>query len=418
MNRVTLIEGDCREVMRSLPERSVHAVVTSPPYYNLRDYNVAGQIGLEPRPDCLGWATGDRCGACFVCTMVDVFREVWRVLRDDGSAWLNLGDSYNAYNGNRGASRSISGNTEHALPRLAGGHGLTVKDLKPKDLMLIPHRVALALQSDGWTVRQDNVWAKGSVMPESVQDRTTRAHEYVFHLTKGPRYFYDVEAVREPHLSNGTGGFSNKATYNAERFKALSPLSSVNAKVNPAGRNKRSVWTINPRPCPEAHFATMAPDLAEVCIRAATSERGCCPACLAPCRRIVEPGPPAPEPAHRNPTKRLLPGQAGNADAGNMGFRASRLSGQEMSAWRAEHPHVTKGWQASCACDAGEPVPATVLDPFAGAGTTSMVAAKLGRDSIGAELNPDYIAIAERRITREVGPLVCRVDVRRKEQAS
>src|SRR5688572_10431046 len=164
----------------------------------------------------------------------------------------------------------------------------------------------------------------------------------------------------------------------------------------PLTRNARSVWTIATQPYPEAHFATFPPQLAERCILAGTSERGACAKCGAPIERIVEKGPPPPEPAHRNPPKRLQPHQAGNVGAGNMGFRASRLSGIEMAEWKAAHPDVTVGWAPSCSCNAGV-VPCTVLDPFAGSGTTGDVAIRNGRDAVLIELNPEYAKLAERR---------------------
>jgi hypothetical protein len=284
------------------------------------------------------------------------------------------------------------------------------------------------------------------VMPESVQDRTTRAHEYVFHLTKGPRYFYDVEAVREEAVSTPVSGNGFKRP---SRLSFDGRGSDTPWEPTAAGRNRRSVWHINPKPLPAAHFATMAPDLAEVCIRAATSERGVCPSCLAPYRRVVEPSEAysallGKDWADYGADDAEGRGHFALADGSRSSQRCVKRNAPSVTA-----EYVTKGWAPTCAAPAaviererrraeglhpepkgdepeflcsgriaGDPVPATVLDPFAGAGTTAMVAAKLGRDSIGAELNPDYIAIAERRIAREVGPLVCRVDVRRKEQAS
>lgn len=223
---VDLHLGDCRDVLPTLPERSIHCCVTSPPYFGLRDYGADRQIGLEQTPDA------------FVQELVEVFREVRRVLRDDGTLWLNLGDSYNAYNGNRGASCGSANQRHHEImPGLPGGSGLTVPGLKNKDLIGIPWRVAFALQADGWYLRQDIIWHKPNPMPESVRDRCTKAHEYIFLLSKSPRYYFDSEAIRETAVGSDT-------------------------------RNRRSVWSIPTRPFKGAHFATFPPDLIKPCILA------------------------------------------------------------------------------------------------------------------------------------------------------
>jgi DNA modification methylase len=249
-----ILVGDCRALLATLPAESVQTCVTSPPYFGLRDYGHEGQIGLEPTPEE------------YVAEMVGVFREVRRVLRGDGTLWLNLGDSYNAYNGNRGASTSFQSASEEALPALPSGHGLTVKCLKPKDLIGIPWRVAFALQSDGWYLRSDIIWAKPNPMPESVTDRPTKAHEYVFLLSKSERYFWDADAVREANQGDGRarGGFGGKqagqngnATYSGKVWDD-----------NPLGRNRRTVWTIATEPCRAAHFAVMPTKLVEPCILA------------------------------------------------------------------------------------------------------------------------------------------------------
>jgi len=303
MSTHRIIPGDCIESLRTLPDASVHCCVTSPPYWGLRDYGHDGQIGLEATPEA------------YVARMVEVFREVRRVLRDDGTLWLNLGDSYNsAASGQNGMSGTLDGG------KPCGGNGTTagrrslLSDLKPKDLVGIPWRVAFALQADGWWLRQDIIWHKPNPMPESVRDRCTKAHEYVFLLTKSERYYYDAEAVSEAAAYAGvvTNDFSSSAI-------GLGIKPSGNAipgtayTVKPT-RNRRSVWTVTTKPYSGAHFAVMPPDLVEPCIKAGCPEGG------------------------------------------------------------------------------------TVLDPFAGSGTTLAVAADLGRSGIGCELNPDYIGIAERRI--------------------
>lgn len=365
-----LIRGDARRL--PLADRSVHCCVTSPPYFGLRDYGTAGQIGLEETPDD------------FVAAMVAVFREVRRVLRDDGTLWLNLGDSYNAYNGNRGRSTSFSLATEHALPSLPSGHGLSVKSLKPKDLIGIPWRVAFALQADGWTLRSEVIWHKPSPMPESVQDRPTKAHETLFLLTKRSDYFYDAEAIKEK-ASQPLG--IRKQTGQIKATILGHEGGHLGSNYGPDNRNARSVWTIASQPYPGAHFATMPPRLAERCIKAGTSERGVCPSCGSPWTRVVERERLKRERPH-SLTKRTGAEGTGNAcpnDAAGVAVR-------------------TRGWEPSCGCG-GEPLGAIVLDPFAGSGTTLAVAVGLGRRAVGTDLNPEYLGLASRRVSRPHAPI-------------
>ena len=284
--------GNSLEILPTLKAQSIHCCVTSPPYFGLRSYSGgAAEIGAEKRMDCLGWATGAKCGECFICTLTSVFGGaegndgVWRVLKDDGTLWVNLGDSYAA-----------------------------------KNLCMVPHRFALAMQSAGWYVRSDIVWAKLNPMPESVTDRPTKAHEYIFLLTKSDKYFYDHVAVMEAAVRPGDvqvfGGqkaLKNTIDKSDPRFRNGSEQwgrSIVGGDV----RNKRTVWEVATAPCKEAHFATYPPALITPCIRA-----GC-------------------------------------------------------------------------------PVGGIVLDPFTGSGTTGMVAAQEGREFVGIELNPEYAALAVRRI--------------------
>jgi DNA modification methylase len=262
---VSILIGDCRDVLATLPDGSVQCCVTSPPYFGLRDYGNAAQIGLEQTPDA------------YVAEMVAVFREVRRVLRDDGTCWLNLGDSYAGSWGDQGrtgqmADRSvISARQIDAGPQKQSNTG-TIRQagIKPKDLFGIPWRVAFALQADGWYLRQDIIWAKPNPMPESVQDRCTKAHEYVFLLSKGPRYFYDAKAVAEPWADDRRGEPGTPSPK-----AALIPGQSAHTIGSKAwtsegrdGRNRRSVWTIASQPFSGAHFATMPPELAETCIKA------------------------------------------------------------------------------------------------------------------------------------------------------
>jgi DNA modification methylase len=257
--------------MRTLPDQSVHCCVTSPPYFGLRDYGVDGQIGLEQTP------------AEYVEQMVQVFREVRRVLRDDGTLWLNLGDSYSGSRGSGAPSESstLAGNghvgggpklrnmvvsrrrDDEPIPR----SDLRMPGLKPKDLIGTPWRVAFALQADGWYLRQDVIWHKPNPMPESIRDRCTKAHEYVFLLSKAERYWFDADAIAEPAaFPEGPGNLEiSPPVPGLAEHNNRSGLHKIGVRDT---RNKRSVWTINTKPFAEAHFATMAPELAETCIKA------------------------------------------------------------------------------------------------------------------------------------------------------
>jgi DNA modification methylase len=355
--RIQLYCGDSREAMKSLPDESVHCCVTSPPYWGLRDYGVAGQLGLEKTPEE------------YVAKMVTVFREVWRVLRKDGTAWLNLGDSYAS---GKGTCHNPGGNTSsfnvhlkeanvHPLDR-GNKSTLAAVGLKPKDLIGIPWRVAFALQADGWYLRQDIIWHKPNPMPESVTDRCTKSHEYIFLLTKSAQYYYDADAIKETAVYGGNEAryaraeTANKSLPTAER-NGIRPRSwngsdfhdgknlivhpnvgqkrrsvkrgDFNGKTNALEgreafraitetRNRRSVWTVATQPFKDAHFATFPPKLILPCL-------------LAGCKRH-----------------------------------------------------------------------GVVLDPFGGAGTTAVVAGLNGRNAILCELNPKYIEIARKRIEIEL----------------
>ena len=299
----TLVNADAVEHLRTMAAGSVHCIVTSPPYFNQRDYGHDGQIGLEGTIEA------------YVAKMTDVLRECRRVLRDDGTLWLNVGDSYG----------------------------------KGKQLLGVPWRLAFAAQADGWLLRQDVIWHKPSPMPSGVSDRCTTAHEYVFLLSKSPTYFFDAVAISEP---------SGEAT-----------------------RNRRSVWKIASRGYSGAHFATMPPELAETCIKSGTSEFGCCPLCGSPWERITK----------RTKLLRKRPNDyvKRTGEAGTGSSCANSVAGVAVE---------TVGWKQSCDCQTVEFAPCVVLDPFAGSGTTLAVSKALGRDSVGIELNPEYVALAEQRI--------------------
>lgn len=349
---VRILKGDCREMLRTLPDESVHCVVTSPPYWGLRDYGVAGQLGMEP-------SLGEH-----VDTMVSVFAEVRRVLRDDGTLWLNYGDSYaTSPNGRPAADVKALGNDDRTFrdkpfstigpiyrgkrdaKRWGGGNNWDAT-LKPKDLCGIPWRVALALQADGWWLRQDIIWSKPNPMPESVKDRCTKAHEYIFLMSKNQHYHYDAEAIAEPVTAStiarlGQDVDSQRGSDRVPgktngRMKAVPPKfgwskygnndapehrtkSGNEYDLKDGKRNRRSVWEVATQPFSDAHFATFPPALIEPCILA-----GC-------------------------------------------------------------------------------PKGGIVLDLFGGAGTTGLVADRLGRDALLIELNPDYAEMAERRIRGDAG---------------
>ncbi len=321
-----IICGDCLEVMRDMPDEFVNCCVTSPPYWGLRDYGVDGQLGLEESLEE------------FVAKMVEVFAEVNRVLKPAGTLWLNLGDSYNSGPaGSRDPNRWPKQSRNDHVPQSRQPAG----NLKPKDLCGIPWRVALALQADGWYLRQDIIWHKPNPMPESVTDRCTKAHEYIFLLSKSPKYYYDQDAIRVPQNESNDArprmGQGPNSKYNQKREswnethndnRRLTIGNKIKEKMNhPEGKNRRDVWTIPLAPYPKAHFATFPPKLIEPCILAGCPEGG------------------------------------------------------------------------------------TVLDPFMGSGTVGCVAISNNRHYIGAELNPEYIKIAQTRIlAAETGITVKELD--------
>ncbi|MBN5514129.1 site-specific DNA-methyltransferase [Pseudomonas aeruginosa] len=257
--------GDCLDALRAMPDQSFHCCITSPPYFGLRDYGMAGQIGLEQTP------------AEFVTRLVEVFREVRRVLRDDGTLWVNMGDSY-AGGGGGNYSKSVkqTGHGEHITNVRNRGSWLDSAGVKAKDLMGIPWRLAFALQDDGWYLRQDIIWHKPNPMPESVRDRCTKAHEYVFMLSKSPRYYYDHEAVKEDAVSDHPSGNGFKRDAR-ESYKNLDGTARGNDEqwTGVGGkRNRRSVWTVPTAGFKGAHFATFPPDLIRPCVLAGAPRGG------------------------------------------------------------------------------------------------------------------------------------------------
>ena len=344
----TILWGDCRASLATFKAFGVKAqtCVTSPPYYGLRSYLPDGhpdkalEVGAEETPEQ------------FIAGLVEVFRSVRDVLADTGTAWLNLGDTYGAN----------------------------------KQLLGMPWRVALALQSDGWILRQDIVWAKaesgdervGRAMPESVRDRCSKAHEYIFMLAKSPAYYFDNEAIKEPAQDWGRDRDRSKM-----RSGTTDPKLKHGGldKVNHAMGNRRSVWRVSPAGFKGAHFAVYPYKLIEPCVLASTSERGHCPACGAIWIRQVE------------RTAMVINKSARNEERGTRTAAGGTMVSPASS--------VTTGWAASCACGLA-PVPDIVLDPFMGSGTTAGVALKHGRQYIGCELNRDYESLQAERIAQIV----------------
>ena len=343
-HRYRIIEGDCIKQIDSLPEACVHTCVTSPPYFGLRDYRGGeDEIGQEDTVEG------------YVSKMVEVFRSVRRVLRDDGTLWLNLGDSYMSAKNCAPPPQTVANGNYRSMPTdFVPANRKDQKGLKHKDLIGIPWRVAFALQADGWYLRQDIVWNKPNPMPESVEDRCTKAHEYIFLLSKSQRYYYDHEAVKEDSV------FSSEQEGHAKR-------------------NRRSVWTVNTKPFKGAHFAVFPTDLIEPCVLAGTSAHGCCSACGSPWQRIVE-----------------KTGQFQRRWSKN-NAEGSPYNGQGSM----QNTYETVGWKPTCKCKNASTTPCTVLDPFTGSGTTCVVSLKNGRNFVGTELNPEYIRIAQDRIAEE-----------------
>lgn len=410
---------DCLAGLKLMESKSVNSVVTSPPYWNLRDYGVKGQLGLEKTPKL------------FIKSLVVIFREIKRVLRDDGTVWLNMGDSYAA------AAKSRTSEQACRKSGLNGGHNsqIACKDqkskligkLKAKDLVGIPWMLAFALRDDGWYLRQDIIWHKTTSMPESVTDRCTKNHEYIFLLTKKPKYYYDHIAIMQDaknpaddirRLNDQT--WDNKTSpdemRNGLRPKASSTFKRENSKrgaVIPGQQaathrpdredtfangkaNKRSVWTVTPRSFVDAHFATYPQELIIDCIKAGSSEYGYCTQCSQPYKRYV--------------SKNLVPTNKAsfNSKADSRDFNADL---QDAGSNRVKDGHKpgwinafeTLGWVPSCKCANTKRKPGLILDPFMGAGTTALVAQKLNRNFIGFELNPKYVEMANKRLNSHLG---------------
>jgi DNA modification methylase len=450
---VLLVQGDARAI--PLADGSVSCVVTSPPYYSLRDYGtgqwvggeigcthlarnarndvdeatlarraaqygtgtqagskvapiqyagtcprcgavrVDAQIGLEPRHDCNGAFTGHACGSCWICAMREVFREVWRVLVPTGVMFVNVGDAYTSGNrvghGTRvgykqQTNRGMNGTSDP--PRAPQPPGL-----REKNLLGLPWRLALALQADGWILRSEIIWAKKNCMPESVQDRPTRAHEQIFLFSKQGRYYYDGEAVREP----GITGYTVRPQHMYNRAWRASPTETRTpfwhdrgSSDDPStGRAMRSVLSLASEPFSGGHFATFPTELVRKCLLAGAPAQ-VCSACGKPWQRQVEreSAPPEVFTQRHAPTDGYITGmRIGGKMVG---------AGQKLQDWRDAHPPITTGFSPSCAC-AAPTRRSIILDPFAGSGTVGLVARELAHDAVCLDLSMPYL----RDIARE-----------------
>lgn len=391
--------GDALDRLKALRSESVQCIVTSPPYFNLRDYKVSGQLGHE--------ATLQEYVAKFVAIMA----EARRVLRSDGVCWVVLGDSYVRDGGRRKVpdtacrSQSLDAYNENRQKP---------QRLAQKQLMGMPWRVALAMQDDGWWLRNDVIWQKPNPIPESVYDRSARSHEYIFMFTKSERYFFDHEAIKEPSVSGasdrrkmqeGKDRITAKHLSDVTTGNAAEPRSNVGRKRAVGDgvlRHSRSVWTIASTPYRGVHFATFPKALAERCILASTSPWAC-GICAKPLKRVMGDKQVA---AGRGSGQvdRKFRSDHGGVDVGGRGHLGIGVPWQPTT-------RATASWAPQCRClehfgfPKGGTEPLTqrcvVLDPFAGAMTTAIVAETLGRDFVGVELNPTYVVQGAERILKE-----------------
>lgn len=380
-----ILVGNALDRLREMPNQSVHCIATSPPYFGLRSYNGgSAEIGIERSPKE------------YIANLVTVFSECFRVLRDDGILWLNVGDTYAAQKGgSRMPAQTVAGG-KGGKGRDEAFRGMGGEEQKPahrnasaigfkhKERMGIPHRLVFSLMDSGWTFRDEIVWYKRSTMPESVIDRCTKAHEMVFMLTKKSRYFYDSMAIKDEAAKGASGSKFNEG----KTADHLLGRASAKEREEMEFKNKRSVWDIPSQPSikdDQKHFAMWPQKLVEPMILAGTSAEGCCPKCQAPWVRITK----------RTKRKRVRPNEltkrTGEAGTGNS--CANTVAGVDVE---------TMGWEPSCKCGIAEKIPCTVLDPFLGSGTTVAVAIKHGRRGVGIELNPEYAKMAGRKIEKSI----------------
>ncbi|MGD9552539.1 MAG: site-specific DNA-methyltransferase [Candidatus Caldatribacteriota bacterium] len=507
-NRTWHIEqGHVIDVLKRIPDKSIQTVVTSPPYFNLRSYGTEpqiwggdkncehkwvfytkssntwgipnknvpglihknvetntsfvpeqeqafcskcgawyGELGNEPLHDCAGWATGNRCGQCFICHLTEVFMEIWRILRDDGTLWVNIGDSY-AQSGGSGSGEYQKRHKQFGKvikPGTIQQPRTAPPGLKPKDLCGIPWRLALSLQAEGWYLRSDIIWHKNA-MPESVKDRVSLVHEYIFMLTKSERYYFDQESIREPYNpvsierkrypTPKLGGEPGQPKVKGGKGSLGGGVTTL-LKDNLSGANKKSVWRITNEPtnwdycstcrtifikadrnrikryketdengnektireCPVCgdkngwvgHYASFSTELPETCIKAGASIRAC-EICGSPWQRIVEPS--------TEYAKYLGRGFHDHSHDKTQGRR------QTKKKLKLTADYCTVGWKPTCKCDNKGLISSIVLDPFSGSGRSGLAALRLGMRFIGIELNYDYVDIS-RKLIEEDMPLI------------
>jgi len=386
-----IASGDARTVLRTLPDACISCVVTSPPYYQLRRYLPNGhpdqplELGLEPTLDV------------YVAALVAVFAEVKRVLHPTGTLWLVLGDSYatNPGNGRGGEGVRRGSPLLSGVPHRSGRD--RSRDAKPKDLLLVPTTVALALRADGWYLRSAITWVKTAPMPESVTDRPTSATEQIYLLSKRASYHYDAAAVAQMAADSSAARAYLGQRPISDRQQAMQDAGMHGASdslrvYDRASRNLRNAWILGPEPLDAQHYAAFPTEIPRRAILAGSSEHGVCRACSSPWRRLTE----------RTPMLvREGPSRAGLKLAAN-GASSSRTA--VTGTMLAPPSSTTTGWAPTCRCDA-DVVPALILDTFAGAGTTGLVATRLGRRFLGVDLNPDYVELSRSRILAEQGAL-------------
>jgi len=421
-----IIKGHALDILKSLPAATVQCCVTSPPYWSLRRYPIEDQEWPEFEGLAAGWITLPRCNRwkgqlgleptpeLAVAHLVQVFREVRRVLRDDGTLWLNLGDSFCGGGNNRGNNMPLSekqASNKGATGQCAGLKPRT-SNLKPKDLVGLPWLVAFALRADGWWLRRDIIWSKANPMPESCRDRPTTAHEYVFLLTKAAKYFYDAEAVADmtalTSIKRAQSGYNHafksqfKGSPRDRRHKDGKKIAPE--KLGGATRSCRSVWTGATQPSSLEHYASFPVWLAKRCIQAGTSEKGACPSCGAPWARLLRRDSDT-DTSYKGSS--FSKGKTVNRDGGDRAQKGERFI------------KMPAGWEPTCSCAGQEcpghhlapargaepaqpdALPQVVLDPFAGTGTVGVACIELEREFVGIELADSYVEMAGRRLEKE-----------------